>query len=261
MFDEPTASPDPHPLDPKQRAAEKSDEFRMHAELVAVFEGVRKFGAQIRPNLDPELARHVQRTIGMLAKSRLPDTPVIKEEAMPQAAELLEIPATREIATNDYYLYRRPGEVMILRWLAGDEVDAFYNRLQAHFDAGLEAYREDQRTTHSWKQDAQTQRFLDALDKIDLKMEQRYLRPQIREQKIFVLSDQTADEMDILHLTDYVMGVSAEEIVGVNSAPPDEPTERDRAWFFKLFSLRGMKQDQEQMLFFIYLQKTDDSER
>ena len=76
---------------------------------------------------------------------------------------------------------------------------------------------------------------------------------------MFVLSTQTADEMDILHLCDYIMGVPAAEVVGAASAPPDEPTERDRAWFFKLFSLRGIKDDVEQMMFFAYLQKSDDS--
>ena len=183
---------------------------------------------------------------------------MINEEAMPQAAELLDYPQTKELSTNDYHVYRRPGEVMILRWLAGEEVETFYTRLQAHFDAGLEAYREDQKHTHGWKQDPQTTAFLNALDKVEVKMPERYLRPQIREHKVFVLSTQAADEMDILHLCDYLMGVPAEEVVGLNSAPPDEPTEQDRAWFFKLFS-SGIKDDTERMCFFIYLQKTDDS--
>jgi hypothetical protein len=123
----------------------------------------------------------------------------------------------------------------------------------------MEQFREDQRSTHGWKQDEQTTTFLDALDKVELKMEARYLRSVIRQHNVFVLSTQAADEMDILHLCDYVMGVSAEEVVGVASAPPENPTERDRAWFFKLFALRGVKDDVEQMLFFTYLQKSDDS--
>jgi hypothetical protein len=66
--------------------------------------------------------------------------------------------------------------------------------------------------------------------------------------------------MDILHLTELIMGVAAAEVVGARSAPPDEqPSESDRAWFFKLFSLRGMKDDVEKMFFFTYLQKNDDS--
>jgi hypothetical protein len=56
------------------------------------------------------------------------------------------------------------------------------------------------------------------------------------------------------------MNVPASEIVGAASAPPDDPSERDRAWFFKLFSLRGIKEGIEQMFFFTYLQKTDGDE-
>jgi hypothetical protein len=65
--------------------------------------------------------------------------------------------------------------------------------------------------------------------------------------------------MDISHLVDFIMGVPAAEVVGEASAPPDDPTEQDRAWFFKLFSLRGIKNEQEQMCFFTYLQKSDES--
>ena len=58
MFDEPEEQEQPaeRPADPAQRAKEKSEEFRMHAELAAVFEGCRKFDAELRPGLDPELA-------------------------------------------------------------------------------------------------------------------------------------------------------------------------------------------------------------
>ena len=37
-----------------------------------------------------------------------------------------------------------------------------------------------------------------------------------------------------------------------------KPTERDLAWFFKLFSLRGMVEESERMCFFAFLQKSDD---
>jgi hypothetical protein len=258
MFDEPEESPESRAADPKQRAEDKINEFRMHAELAAVFEGPRKFDAQIRATLDQQIARDAQKAIGGLEKAKLPDLPVIDPRANPQAVELLEFPLSRQLETNDYHISRRPGEVMILRWLAGDEVDLFYARLQAHFDAGLEAFREDQRQTHGWKQDAKSTAFIEALDKVELKMEQRYLRPQIREHKLCVLSTQTADEMDILHLCDYIMGVPAAEVIGPKNAPPDEPTERDRAWFFKLFSLRGITQEIERICFFAYLQKSDD---
>jgi hypothetical protein len=260
MYEEPEESPQPRRFDPKERAQAKSDEFRMHAELAAVFEGPRKFDARILPGLDADIAREAQRTIGRLEKAKMPDTPVIKPQSTSLAAELLDLPNTKEISTNDYHIHRRPGEVMILRWLQGDEVDTYYTRLQAHFDAALTQYREDEHSTHGWKQDATMQAYLDALDKIQIKMEDRYLRPMIRQHKLHVLSTQAADEMDILHLADFIMGAPAAEVVGPGNAPPDEePTEQDRAWFFKLFSLRGVKEDLEQMFFFTFLQKSDES--
>ena len=90
-------------------------------------------------------------------------------------------------------------------------------------------------------------------------MAERYLRDPIRKHKLFVLSTQTADEMDVLHLCDVLMSVSPADLVGAASAPPDEPTEQDRAWFFKLFFLRGAPGGVERACFFTFLQKTDDS--
>lgn len=258
MFDEPEETPSEKSINPEDRAKEKFDEFRMHAELAAVFEATRKFEAQILPNLDADLARDLQKRIAKLEKSRVSDGPLISEAGMKDAAEILDLPTTKSLSTNDYHIYRRPGEVMIVRWLAGEEVDTFYQRLQAHFDAALNQFRQEERQTHEWKQDPQTLKYLDALDKIDVKMSDRYLRAIIKEHKVFVLSTQSADELDILHLTDYIMGTTADEVVGPQSAPPEEPTEQDRAWFFKLFALRGMNGDVEQMCFFTYLQKTDE---
>jgi len=54
------------------------------------------------------------------------------------------------------------------------------------------------------------------------------------------------------------MGVPAAEIVGAASAPPDAPTEADLAWFFKLFSLRGMGKGWSGCVFFAYLQKSEE---
>jgi len=259
MFDEPDEREAERPLDPSTRAKEKADEFRMHAELAAVFEGLRKFDAQISAGLDAEVARDIQRTIARLEKSKVPDTPVIDPASAPDAARLLDLTTTQNLSTNDYHIHRRPGETMIVRWLAGDEVETFYERLQAHFDAALGAFRAEERQSLEWKQDPAALKYLDSLDALDIKMPQRYLRDAIRQHKVFVLSTQTADEMDIMHLCDYVMGAEAREIVGRASAPPDEPTQQDRAWFFKLFSLRGLKADVEQMLFFTFLQKAEDT--
>jgi hypothetical protein len=258
MFDEPETPPD-RPFNPADRAREKSDEFRMHAELCAVFEGHRKFDAAIVPKLDPQIARDTQRAMGKLEKSKSAEHAVLPETSVQDASRVLDLPRTRNLSYNDYHIHRRPGEVMMLRFLEGDQVDSFYTRLQAHFDAAINQYREDEKSTHGWKQDEKMQTYLEALDKLEVTMEERYLREIIRKHHAFVLSTQSADEMDIIHLCDFIMGIPAAEIVGEASAPPDEPTEQDRAWFFKLFSLRGIVEGVEKMCFFTYLQKADDT--
>jgi len=259
MFDEPAEDPTEKAINPADRARDKSDEFRMHAELAAVFEGNRKFDAEIRTGLDPQLAREIQRTMARLEKAKTPESPVLPEPVAANAAGLLELPNAKDLATNDYHVYRRPGEAMIVRWLAGEQVETFYERLQAHFDAGLSGFREEERQSQEWKQDPQTLAYLTALEALDIRMADRYLRGPIRQNNLFVLSTQSADEMNIAYLCDYVMGVPAAEIVGAASAPPDEPAERDLAWFFKLFSLRGMQDGTERMCFFAFLQKSDDA--
>jgi hypothetical protein len=259
MFDEPNEDAMERPLNPADEAKEKADEFRVHAQLAAVFEGPRKFDSRLLTNLDGGLAREIQRSIGRLEKSKPADNPILPAESAAEAAGLLGLAKVRDLATNDYHVYRRPGEVMILRWIEGLEVEAFYERLQAHFDAALEGCKEEERAAREWKQDPRTQAYLAALDAVEVRMADRYLRDVIRKHNVYVLSTQSADEMDILHLCDYVMGVSPGEVVGEASAPPDEPTEQDRAWFFKLFSLRGMNQGTEQMFFFAYMQKAEES--
>jgi hypothetical protein len=185
---------------------------------------------------------------------------VLPEPSAVDAAALLSLPQASGLSTNDYHIHRRPGEVMIVRWLAGDEVEAFYERIQAHFDAALEGYKEDERQAHEWKQDTGTQAYLAALEKIEVRIAERYLREPIRQHNLFVLSTQAADEINIAYLCDYVMGVPAAELVGPASAPPaEEPTEQDLAWFFKLFSLRGIAEGEERMCFFTYLQKSEES--
>jgi len=258
MFDEPKEEPIEKSSDPATRAREKADEFRMHAELAAVFEGPRKFDAQLIPGLDPQIARDLQRSLGRLEKSKSADSPVLPEPSIAEAANVLNLPQTLNLTTSDYHINRRPGEVMVVRWLAGDEVETFYERFQAHFDAALIGYREEERNAQQWKQNPETLAYLDALDAIDLKMADRYLRDVIRTHKPYVLSTQTADEINIAYLCDHIMGVSAADLVGSASAPPEEPTEADLAWFFKLFSLRGMGDGIERMCFFTFLQKSDD---
>jgi hypothetical protein len=258
MFDEPKEDPIERTLNPADQAREKSDEFRMHAELAAVFEGRRKFDARIIPGLDPTLARDVQRSIGRLEKSRSVESAVLPPASAAEAAGALTFPEAHGLSTSDYHIYRRPGEVMVVRWLAGDEVEAFYERIQAHFDAALEGYREEERQAQEWKQDPRTIAYLKALDAIEVRMADRYLRKAIRDHGIFVLSTQTADEINIAYLCDHIMDVPAAEVVGPRSAPPEEPSERDLAWYFKLFALRGICAGVERMCFFSYLQKSVD---
>ena len=260
MFDEPQEDPTEQTFNPADRAKDKSDEFRMHAELAAVFEGPRKFDAQIVANLDLDLARQIQRTMAKLEKAKPPDSPVLPENVMPEAAGLLNLASDKGLSTNDYHVHRRPGEVIIVRWLEGEQVQTYYERIQAHFDAAMEGYKEDEKQAHEWKQDPQTIAYLKALDAIEVKMEERYLRELIRKAHLFVLSTQAADEININYLADHIMSIAAAELVGSASAPPeDAPTERDLAWFFKLFSLRGVRADIEQMCFFTFLQKTEDT--
>jgi hypothetical protein len=198
--------------------------------------------------------------VAKLEKSKTPDSPVLPPDAVAEAARVLDLPVTIDLPTNDYHIHRRPGEVMIVRWLAGDEVESFYTRLQAHFDAALEGFKEDERQALEWKNDEGTAEYLRALDGAEVKMAERYLRDWIRTQNLFVLSTQTADEINIQYLAQQIMNVAAAEVVGEMAAPPDEdPSERDLAWFFKLFSLRGVKDGVEQMCFFTFLQKTDDT--
>jgi hypothetical protein len=258
MFDEPDENPIEKARTAEDRAREKSDEFRMHAELAAVFEGCRKFDAQLLPGLDANLARDVQRGIGRLDKAKTPDSPIIPDTSAADAAGLLNLPATASVSTNDYHIHRRPGEVMIIRWLEGEQVEKYYERIQAHFDAAMNAFREEEKTDNEWKHDPEADAYLEALEKVDLKMADRYLRPLIKEHGIFVLSTQTADEMNINYLTNYLIGTDAADVVGAKSAPPDAPTDQDLAWFFKLFSLRGLDGGMEKMCYFTYLQKADD---
>lgn len=259
MYDDSDNQPDQWHKDAAQQAQEKADEFRIHAQLAAVFEAVHKFDAALRTDFDPELARSIQRTMARLDKSKQPDSPILPPDSASDAADLLNLAAAKDLPTNDYHVYRRPGEVTITRWIYADDVDLFYQRLQAHFDAAKEGFLEEQRNEQAWKQQHDTTQFLDALANIKVDMAERYLRPLIRTHKLFVLSTQTADELDIRYLCDYIMERPIEELVGPASAPGENATEQDRAWFFRMFSLRGMKENVEQMCFFTYLQKSQDT--
>src|SRR6266487_583897 len=106
MFDEPEETPSERAVDPAVRAREKADEFRMHAELAAVFEGRRKFDARLIVGLDPQVARDVQRGIGRLEKAKSVESPVLPEASAGEAAGLLRLWETGGLSTNDYHIHR-----------------------------------------------------------------------------------------------------------------------------------------------------------
>ena len=259
MYDEPDdPTPRDRPTDPAVRARETFDHLRMHAELAAVFEGPRKFDAAVVPGLDADVARSVQRGVAKLEKARGPDTPFVPDGSAADAAALLDLPATADLSTNDYHLYRRPGETMAVRWLAGEQVETYFQRYQAHFDAGLAAVREDERQAHGWKQDAAAAAYLKALDGLDADLAKRANRDAVRRGGKVALATQAVDEMNIGYLAETVMGIPPAELVGTKSAPPDDPGEGDLAWFFKLFLLRGTVGGDERMCCFTFLQRADD---
>ena len=258
MYDEPDEQTNERASDPAERTKEKVAELCTHAELAAVFEANRKFEAAIDVKLDRDLARDIQRGIGKLEKTKSAEIPLLPPDAMADAAALMKLVADRGLSSGDYHIARRPGEVTIVRWLEGDAIETFYTRLQAHFDAGLEGVQEDERQANEWKNEPTTMAYLEALDKVKLKTGEWYLREAIDALGLFVLSTQTADEINIAFLCDHLMGVPAEEIVGAASAPKDPTDESELAWFFKLFSLRGKVDGEARMLFFTYLQKADE---
>src|SRR5437762_12619866 len=110
MFDEPNESPAEDAANPADRAREKADEFRTHAELAAEFEGPRKFDAELLPGFEPDLAREVQRTMGRLAKSKSPESAVLPETSAADAAGWLDTPKSRGVSPSDCHIHRRPAE-------------------------------------------------------------------------------------------------------------------------------------------------------
>ena len=258
MYDEPEEQNNERTIDPKQRTAEKVAELCTHAELAAIFEGNRKFEAAIDVRFDRDLAREIQRDVGKLEKAKSPEIPLLPPTATDEAVALMTLVKERGVSANDYHIARRPGEVTIVRWLGGEAVETFYQRLAAHFAFSLEGTREDERQANEWKNDPGTLAYLDALDAVKFDTALWYLREPIDTLGLFALSTQTADEINIAFLCDQIMGVPAEEIVGVASAPKDPTDEGELAWYFKLFSLRGTVDGEPRMLFFTYLQKAVD---
>lgn len=262
-YDDDTGDPiepkaDTH-LKPEDRAAEKLGELRLHSELAAIFEATRKFEAAILPGLDPEIARDVQRSMAKFERAKVDGMPILTAGVLPDAMRILSLPVTASLSTNDYHVYRRPGEAMIVRWLAGDdEVERFINRYQAHCDAALAGARADDRSSMEWRGDDATLAYLKALDAAELNATLLYYREPVRTHGLCVLTTAVTDEMNIRFLCTHLMGADVADVVGPASAPADDAPDRELAWFFKLFSLRAVVEGVERMCFFTFLQKSDD---
>lgn len=256
MLDDPNERRDDTAGDPAKRLAEKLADLRMLAELAAIFEGPRKFQSRVSTDLSIEQARKVQRDIALLERGKKPGVPVLPAAKQPEAIALLERVEELQLAPGDYHLHRRPGEVMLVRWLDDMLADAFYQRMQAHFDTVLEQAREDERQALAWRQDPATQAYLEGLDKAKFNMEEYYARAFARVGAC-VLSTLTTDDMNILFLAEHLMGIAPAELVGAASVPEDPFDEGKLGWYCKLFSLRGPARSRERLLFFAFLQRSE----
>ena len=134
--------------------------------------------------------------------------------------------------------------------------------MQAHFDAALSQFREEERQSLEWKQDPQTLAYLDAMDKVEIRMAERYLRDPVRNSPvpIFVLSTQAADELDIRHLCDYVMNVPAGQVVGEASCAAGGRGDRGGSsrGSSNCSHLAVVVESAERICLFTYLQKVGD---
>jgi len=249
--------------DPEVRAREAAEQLRIHCELAATFEGPRKFDDRVKTGLDVGTARDLQQAIGKLEKQKTPKLgPVLPQEAMEAARVVLEWPADHPgLDAGSYHVHRRPGEAILVRWLAGDRVGRFYDRVAEHFNVAHQQRLEDEKTELGWRQDEDDQKYLESFEKIEPQPDVWYLRKLLNQHGLLALSTLAVEEMDILHLCDHLMGIPAFKVVGEHNAPdPDDPSppESERVWYFKLFNLRGTVADTERMCTFAFLQRAGD---
>lgn len=258
MYDDPDERKDDRAVAPETRVAEKLDELRIHADLCAIFEGTRKFDAQVKTEIDSDLIRDVQQIVAKLEKSKRPGKPFLTPARALGASSLFASLEEQGVSTSDYHVLRRPGEVMIVRWIKGEQVETFYKRLQAHMDVAIKQTREDERQALGWKNDPSTNAYLDALDVAELDMQKWWMRDLLKDHELATVRTQTADEISITYITDFIMGVGAAALVGEEFAPSSGADDSELAWFFKLFSLCGANEGVEHIVFFVFLQKTED---
>src|SRR5436853_6763075 len=100
MFDEPEESPQQRNIDPAQLAKDKTDEFRVHAEACAVFEGPRKFDAEIR-KLKVDLARDIEKRMAKLEMAKTHEGPILPPYSTADAAAVLNLSTAEKLATHD----------------------------------------------------------------------------------------------------------------------------------------------------------------
>lgn len=258
MYDDPEERKDDNAGAPEARLKEKLDQLRIHADLCAIFEGTRKFDAQVKTDVDANLIRDVQQIIAKLDKSKKPGKPFLTPARALGATTLFESLEEQGVTTSDYHVYRRPGEVMIVRWIKGEEVATFYKRLQAHMDVAIKQTREDERQALAWKNEPATNEYLDKLDEAELDMQKWWMRDLLRDHELATVRTQTADEINISYIADFIMGVGPGALVGEEFAPGSGADDAELAWFFKLFALCGTRENVEHIVFFVFLQKTDD---
>jgi hypothetical protein len=258
MYDDSDERKDDQASAPDVRLKEKLDELRVHADLCAIFEATRKFEAQVKADVDSNLIRDVQQIVAKLEKSKKPGKPFLTPARALGATSLFESLEEQGVSTGDYHVLRRLGEVMIVRWIKGEQVETFYKRLQAHMDVAIKQTREDERQALGWKNDPATNEYLEKLDEVSLDMQKWWMRDVLRDHDLATVRTQTADEINISYIADFIMGVGAAAIVGEDSAPLSGADDAELAWFFKLFALCGTKDGAEHIVFFVFLQKTSD---
>ena len=265
MFDDDADEAPARRTDPEQAARDKLEELRMYAELAAVFEGPRKFDHDLRRDLPSDLAQRLQRGMLTLERARPNQVQILPDEQVPLARELLSANDPAGLTCGDYHACVRPGQVVMARWIRGEDFDVFHERLLAHFDAMLAGHIEDEESARAWQGDPSLPKYLESLEKFKPNLADRYLVAFVRSGRVpACLSTHTADELNIAFLAETVMGLSVPEVVGpqAGAATSDEddddayPDESALAWYFKLYLLRGTVERVPTACFFAFLQKT-----
>ncbi len=121
----------------------------------------------------PQLARDMQRAMGRLEKSKSPDSPVLPgpRRRCGRPAE----PSQSPRPVHQRLPHPSPARRSDDRPLAGqgDQVETFYERLQAHFDAALEGFRKTNGRPTNGSKTRKTLAYLAALDAIEVRMADR----------------------------------------------------------------------------------------